>query len=342
MRRPTINDVARLAGVGKVTVSYVLNGQSRSARISEETEKRVMAAARDLEYRPNRLARMLANKRTESIAVVFQYADLFSSGSGFINEVMRGVCAATVDLGFDLMLHTKAVNNPIDEANVLSDGRVDGALALRDEDDPTILSLLDRNFPTVQFFCRCDHPNAIWVDADNVAGAMLATKHLLDLGHRQICMIEGPVHSVAAKHRQVGFRQALEDALIAPIAEGIHCGNPVEAEQAIPAFLATHPKTTALFCWSDEVAVRAVEVARGLGIRVPSQLSIVGFDSLEICNRSHPPLTSVRQPVFEIAERATKMLIRATLGEPIAERNFLFPLTLDVRGSTGPAQNKQK
>jgi len=337
MRRTTLRDVAKLAGVGKVTVSYVLNGQSRVARISEETEKRVMAAARELEYRPNGLARMLASRRTETIALVFQYADLFSAGSGFINEVMRGVCAATVDQGYDLMLHTKAVANPHKEADVLSDGRVDGALALRDEDDPTLIALLDRGFPTVQFFTRCDHPNAAWVDADNFSGARMAVRHLLELGHRRISMVMGPAHSVAANDRFQGFRDALESAGVEVKEDAnLRCGSPLEVADILPDFLRKE-RPTAIFCWSDDTAVATIEVARSVGLSVPRELSVIGFDSLEICNRSTPALTSVSQPIFDMAAEATRLLAAILRGDSPARRQILYPLTLDVRGSTAPA-----
>ena len=212
MRRTTIQDVANLAGVGKVTVSYVLNGQSKTARISDETAEKVLQAARDLNYRPNAVARMLATKETKTLAIVFQYGAYFSTWSSFTNEVMRGVCAATVELGYDLMLHTKHVGNPHTEADALADGRVDGVLILRDQDDATLKELLDRKFPVVQFFTRSDDSRAAWVDADNYYGGQLATRHLLELGHRRIAMIRGGAGSVSSNDRFNGYRDAMESA----------------------------------------------------------------------------------------------------------------------------------
>src|ERR1700722_20319193 len=124
--RPTIMDVARLAGVSKVTVSYVLNGQSDSARISAGTSQRVLDAARELGYSPNAIARMMVKKAGSTLAVVFQQAQYFTIWSSFTNEVMLGICQASVAQGYDLMLHTGSLSTERSEADSLADGRTDG------------------------------------------------------------------------------------------------------------------------------------------------------------------------------------------------------------------------
>jgi len=338
MRRTTIQDVANLAGVGKVTVSYVLNGQSKSARISNETAEKVLQAARDLNYRPNAVARMLATKETKTLAIVFQYGAYFSTWSNFTNEVMRGVCAATVELGYDLMLHTKHVGNPHTEADALADGRVDGVLILRDQDDPTLKDLLDRNFPVVQFFTRSDDARAAWVDADNYYGGQLATRHLLELGHRRIAMIRGGSGSVASNDRYNGYRDAMEGAgFVADDDYGFPIQNAEEDRERIAQLMARPDRPTAFFCWSDDTALAAIDSLRNLGYRVPEDVSVVGFDSLDVCLRSVPPLTSIRQPIREMAFDATRLLIQLIRGEPLIRKQFLYPLSIDVRGSTAPA-----
>lgn len=335
-KRSTIADVAKLAGVGKVTVSYVLNGRSREARISEETSQRVIVAAQELAYRPNGLARMLVAQRTHTLAVVYQYAELFSSGSGFINEVMRGVCAAAVEGGYDLMLHTHAVRSPETEADLLADGRVDGAIMLRDEGDPTIDALLSRGLPTVLFFTRSDHPDAAWVDSDNYSGARAAVEHLVALGHRRIAMVGGPERSVAARDRHRGYLSVLSEAGLEPHPSFLRCGNSQEVEANFLDLLRSPDRPTALFVWSDEVAVACMDVARAHGVSIPNDLSVVGFDSLEICNRAMPPLTSVRQPIFDMAADATRLLIAIARGDEVERRHVIYPLQLELRASTAP------
>ena len=338
MRRTTIQDVANLAGVGKVTVSYVLNGQSKTARISDETAEKVLQAARDLNYRPNAVARMLATKETKTLAIVFQYGAYFSTWSSFTNEVMRGVCAATVELGYDLMLHTKHVGNPHTEADALADGRVDGVLILRDQDDATLKELLDRKFPVVQFFTRSDDSRAAWVDADNYYGGQLATRHLLELGHRRIAMIRGGAGSVSSNDRFNGYRDAMESAGVkVPANYGFAIENLETDRLKVAELMARKDRPTAIFCWSDDSAFSAMESCRALGYRIPEDVSFVGFDSLDACNRSVPPLTSIRQPIRDMAFEATQLLVQLVKGETPTRRQFLYPLTIDVRGSTAPA-----
>jgi len=338
MRRTTIGDVAKHAGVGKVTVSYVLNGHSQSARISSETAQRVIKAAEELNYRPNPVARMLATKRTDSIAVVFQRGYYFSVWSAFTAEVMKGVSSAAVDLGYDLMLHTREVD-PKQEADVLSDGRVDGILILRDDGDPAVEGLDARQFPCVRFFSRGSSPDTAFVDADNYSGGRMATKHLLDLGHRRIAMIRGPQRSTSANDRYNGYRDALEQAGIGVAPERILAGFSMADPEPLRRLMSETNRPTAIFVWSDEVAFQCNILLREMGFRLPEDVSVVGFDSLDACNQSVPPLTSVRQPIFDMAVEATRLLVSIIRGEDVARRQILFPLALDVRGSTAPCPN---
>ncbi|MBS1707923.1 MAG: LacI family DNA-binding transcriptional regulator [Armatimonadetes bacterium] len=335
-RRTTIDDVARLAGVGKVTVSYVLNGRADQARISSETAERVLAAARELDYRPNGLARALSRQRTDTVAVVFQYADYFSASSSFINEVMRGVCDGCVEEGLDVLLHTKPALDPAAEADALTDGRVDGVLMLRDADDPTLSAVLARRFPTVLFFSRSAHPGVPFVDCDNFAGGRLATDHLIGLGHRKIAFLHGSVNSVDSAERGAGYRHSLQ-------AHGIefdsrHVLNFASATDDPRPFieLMTGPdRPTGLFVWSDDVAFACLRILSELNLDVPDDVSIVGFDSSPACERVTPALTSVNQPVAAMARAATKLLAQKLRG-PVDDsaQQIVFPLELDVRAST--------
>ncbi len=334
-KRITIIDVARRAGVGKGTVSSVLNGQSRLARISEETEKRVMLVADELNYRPNALARMLVRQRTDILAVVFQRGYFFTSWSSFTAEVMKGVSTAAVELGYDLMLHTKEVSAD-QEARTLSDGRVDGALVLRDENDPITGELANHGLHCVRFFSRSSDETP-FVDSDNVAGGYLATKHLTDLGHQRIGIVRGTNQSTASNDRLAGYLNALGDAGIKPSPNWeIEVPSPLSDFTGFERTMLSENSPTALFVWSDDVALACMSKLHELGLSVPTDVSIVGFDSLEVCDRSVPPLTSVRQPVFEMAHRATQILVAMIRGQEIAERQILFPLQLDIRASTAP------
>ena len=335
MKRTTIEDVARKAGVGKVTVSYVLNGHSKVARISESTQQKVREAAHALSYRPNALARMLSNGRTDALAVVFQRGHFFAGWSGFTADVMRGVSGAAVDLGYDLMLHTRDLE-PAAEADALADGRIDGALVLRDEGDPLVGDLAHRELPCVQFFSR-GKGDAPFVDADNYSGGRLATRHLVELGHRRIAMVRGPQRSISSNDRYVGYRDALEGAGIGVGPERVVSVPSNESDfEPLRRLMLAPDRPTALFCWSDEVAFVALGLLREMGLRVPEDVSLVGFDSLAACERSAPPLTSVRQPIEAMAAQATRLLAALVREEAVAQRQILVPLSLDVRRSTAP------
>lgn len=334
-KRITITDVAKKAGVGKGTVSSVLNGQSKLARISEETEHRVKQAASELNYKPNALARMLVKQQTDILAVVFQRGYFFTSWSSFTAEVMKGVSTAAVELSYDLMLHTKDV--PVErEASTLSDGRVDGALILRDEDDPMISELVRQKFPCVRFFSR-GIDGAPYVDADNLSGGQMATEHLISLGHRRIAMIRGAEHSTSSNDRLAGYRRAYSNAgMQARLEWELEIPSATSELEAFRKLMKSDLAPTALFVWSDDVALACMTALHDLGLSVPRDVSVVGFDSLEVCDRSVPPLTSIKQPVIEMAHRATHILAAIIRGEEPAETQVLFPLQLDLRASTAP------
>ncbi len=341
-QRKTLNDVAKRAGVGKVTVSYVLNGRAEEARISAQTAERVLAAARELDYRPNALARMLLRKRTDTIAVVFQYAEFFQSTSSFINEVMHGVCAGCIGAGVDLMLHTKVASDLVAEADALSDGRLDGVLVLRDAHDEMMELLIARKFPLVQFFSRSDDPNIPFVDVDNFMGGKLATHHLLDLGHRRIAMVKGAARSVSSNDRHSGYRSSLEEAGVEYDSRFVVHSEPGGLPGALATLMRQAECPTALFVWSDDDAFTSMKVLSDMGLRVPRDVSVVGFDSCQSCELFNPPLTSVRQPIDEIARTATELLIEVVRGEPTARpHQILFPPRLDIRATTGPVISKR-
>ncbi len=332
-KRFTIGDVARLAGVGKVTVSYVLNGRGEENRISKETQERIYAAARELEYRPSAVARSLVSKQANAITIVFQYANYFRAGSSFVNELMRGVCEECVDADINLILHTRTFSSPQEEADAIMDGRSDGALVLRDADDPLLEILHKRQFPVVTFFCHPNQPNIPFVDADNVSGAALATRHLMELGHERIGMVVGSPGSVASNDRHQGFRQEIEASGSGYNSDLVVSSHPPESYQENFAKWFDAQRPSAILCWSDDVAFTSIKVLHRLGVSVPDDVSIVGFDSTEDCDRHRPRLTSVRQPISEIARSAARALITATRHQAAVGPN-VFPLTLDVREST--------
>lgn len=325
--RITIEDVAAKAQVSKVTVSYVLNDRAEHARISAATAERVRKAAEELGYRKNAVARMLKTRRSYILAVLFQYADFFSIGSEFTGEVMRGVCEAATNHGYDLMLHTRASASPEEEVSGLVDGRVDGILVLRDADDPAFQLLLRQGVPCVGFFCAT---GTNWVDADNETGGRMATSHLASLGHRQLMVLHGAKGSSSSNERTQGaLAAARELGLPEPLlfdSADVHGWKEV---------LRSTERPTGVVAWADDTAVNVIDFLREIEIECPKEVSVVGFDSLSKAVRNNPPITSIAQPVHEMALSAVKMLVDL-IEEREVERQLRFPVRLDVRSSTAP------
>lgn len=341
----TIRDVAAHAGVSRTTVSYVLNGRHNEEHIPEETCRRVQESARELGYHPNALARGLTRRRTDSIGMVLQWAEWFSVWPGFLSEMMRGVTESSFRERLDLVLHTREAPGGADiraEAAALMDGRVDGVLLMRNDGDLLPDLLRERGLPFVLMFCRSSHPEDPVVEADNVAGGRVATEHLIGLGHRRILHVAGGEESSSGRERKAGYLVALADAGLEVNPDGVLPAwefgpavqwEPIEAQLSLPP----GERPTAVFAWYDGAARRVLEIAKAQGLRVPEDLSVIGYDSTPICLEMDPPLTSVRQPVREMAAYATSLLAHRLRGgsEPEPPRPDFAPV-IDIRRSTGP------
>ena len=333
----TIKEVAERAGVSIATVSYVLNNRSGAVRISPRTRERIWSAVEELGYHANALARGLAGKRTHTVALVMQYPSIFSSWSGFTSEMMHGVADAAHACGLDLLLYTRERSDVRAEVLALADGRVDGALLLRDWDDPLIDQLVKHTIPTVLVFSRSRNATVPYACCDDELGGRIAGGYLTNLGHRRILHLTGSVHSSAAVDRLRGFKSALREAGcdLPPecVLEAGHAGADFEP---VAHALTREPRPTAVFAWSDDVALRLMAEARALGLRTPEDLSIIGFDSTEVCNHTHPTLTSVAQDIPLIAAEGMRMLSAMIKGSAEEARSIVIPPVICVRGSTGP------
>ena len=234
-----------------------------------------------------------------------------------------------------MLLHTKPTEEPSAEADALSDGRVDGVLMLRDDNDPTLAALTDRGTPLVLFFSRANDPRISYVDCDNFMGGKIAGRHLVELGHQRFCMVIGPPNSIDSADRFHGYRSAIEAAGHA--LEPRHIAR-MESPRAdigeLIAMMKGPDRPTALFVWSDDVAFECMKAFRDFRIRVPQDVSLVGFDSTSACTLMDPPLTSVRQPVIEMARRAVQILTSRIRDVVDAPQQIVFPPHLTVRGST--------
>jgi LacI family transcriptional regulator len=329
----TIKDVARRAGVSVATVSRVLN---KSGPVSPEASVRIHEAAAALDYVPHGGARSLITSKTSTIGVLLP--DLYG---GFFSEMIRGIDQTAQQHGYHLLLsgsHNRRTE--MEAAMRAMRGRTDGLIAMSPHfDAATLVENLPPSLPVILLSCEGKDDEYQVIAIDNVGGAEAMTRHLLQLGHRRIAMVMGEKGHFDTGERLLGFRRALECAGIAPRPEYEAQGDFSEASghRAVQELLALPEPPTAIFCANDSMAIGGLCAVHDAGLRVPEDVTVVGFDDIPLAHYMSPPLSSVHVPVFEMGERAVTRLIAALKGEPLSERRDVrLPTRLVVRSSCAP------
>lgn len=331
-RQVNIKDVAVNAGVSAMTVSRVLNN---SKAVSKETRKKVQEAILRLGYRPNAIARSLKSQRTKVLGLV-----TFDLTDSFFTLVTAGAEAEARRQGYRLML-SSLERNPQDEPDfirMLVERQVDGILVIRESieipNDP-LSGLLNIEIPIVAIGYHPMHPNLEIVDIDNVDGGYQATRYLLMQGHRRIAMITGPYNHKSAKARIEGYRIALQDYGINYDPEYVIEGDwkPKSGYLAMNNLLKKKDQFTAVFVQSDEMAVGAYKAVYEAGLKIPQDISIIGYDDLVIAEFLNPPLTTIKQPIFQIGELSVQLLIKKINQEISDQGCYLLKVSLIERCS---------
>ena len=328
-----IADVAAHAGVGVATVSRVLNGRANGAAATRE---RVLDAIKTLDYHPSSVARNLSLKRTLVVGVVTP----FLTHPGPIERV-RGIVTALGESEFDLALFD--VESPGRQRRafrLLADPhRTDGLLIVSMVPPADEVSRLQTaGIATVLVDARIDGLPSVVID--DVEGAKMATRYLLQLGHRRVAFIgDKPPDGFrffSARDRTIGYERALAEFGLPVRPDYVREGTPSRhvARSIAEELLRVPERPTAIFAASDTQALGVLEAARGLDIRVPEELSVVGFDDIEIA--SYAGLTTIRQPLFESGRRGAELLLAALAGNPPAARVETLQLDLIVRSTTSP------
>jgi DNA-binding LacI/PurR family transcriptional regulator len=306
---PTLDEVARVAGVSRATASRAINGGDR---VSARAQSAVDAAVRTLGYVPNPAARNLVTRRTDSVAVVVPEPDDRVFSDPFFSRTLRGVDRVLAERDIQLVLLLARPGAATTRTlRYLTHRHVDGALVVsHHRDDRLAEHLADIGLPCV-FGGRpwTGGDRVAYVDVDNTAGERQATEVLLARGCTRIGTIAGPPDMTAAVDRLEGWRQAMAAAGLPDAA--VEHGDFTEdsGDRAARALMARHPGLDGLVVANDLMAVGALRVLAELGRRVPDDVAVVGFDDLGIGERTTPTLTTVRQPVEEMAERATRLLL---------------------------------
>ena len=337
----TSEEVARLAGVSRATVSRALNG---SARVSDEARARVHAAITTLGYEPDVVAQSLVRQRSRTIAVNLfpeddepPLAHLGRTGQYFYLSVVENIEREAIASGYDLLLPSRPHGkSPESFVRSLQTRRVAGCIVFHAA-EAQIQSLIHSSIPAVFVDRLGQGDHATYVKSDNVDGARQAAEHLLALGHRRIALLTGFTTALVGLERLLGYQQALGQAGIAPDAGLVRQSgwNINEAYEAARALLAERSDFTAIVAGSDFMAIGILRALTEHGLRVPEDVSLVGFDDHEFSQYTVPPLTTVRQDRVAMGQGALQRLV--ALIEEMGETSpLILPTRLVVRKSTGP------
>ncbi|MER7515532.1 LacI family DNA-binding transcriptional regulator [Streptomyces sp. NPDC126499] len=331
---PTLEEVAARAGVGRGTVSRVIN---KASGVRESTRRAVQRAIDELGYVPNLAARSLAGRPAGAVALVMTKTDWRLFGEPFFSEVVRAVGDALSEAGLQLLLTLVRTD---DERRRLVEyvrgGRVDGVLLMSVPAEDALPDMLaDAGLPTVLLGRRSGDERVTYVDTDNVGGARAAVRHLAGGGRKAIAAITGPPDMYVAQCRLRGYREALADAGLPEVPSLVVEGDFTEASgrRAMAELIERHPAVDAVFAASDSMAAGALTALLAAGRRVPEDVAVVGFDDFELAERTEPPLTTVRQPMEEIGRTMVRLLLEEMEQPEVAWRHVILRTRLMVRGS---------
>jgi LacI family transcriptional regulator len=326
-QRVTISDVARTAGVSVATVSKVLNGRYG---VAQATSSRVMEVIDDLGYESSLVARSLRSHRTHVIGILVAEFEPFSA------EILKGAASALSDTGYELLAYTGGLQGrgagwERRYLSRLSGTLIDGAVLVT----PTVVEA-DAGVPVVAIDPHTGPTGLPTVDSDNLTGAVLGTEHLLALGHRRIGFLGGRSDLESSRLREQGFRQAMAAAGV-PVDEAlVRAGDYRKESTREPAreLLSRADRPTAVFAANDLSAIATIEVARDLGLSVPEDLSVIGFDDIPESAQTDPPLTTVHQPIQQMGAAAIEMLTALLDGTTVDEPHVRLPTSLVQRRTT--------
>jgi LacI family transcriptional regulator len=324
-----MSDVARLAGVSTATVSRVVNGRYG---VSASTIAQVRSAIERLGYEPSLGAASLRSSRTNVLGLVTH------SFQSYTAEVLKGVMDALTQSGFDLIIYADSdlygqYSEGWEQRHLtrLAGTLTDGCIVVTPWGDV-------RSSTPVVVIDPARDSTAPSVTADNLAGATAVVEHLLGLGHRRIGFIAGRSSLAAAWSREEGYRRALVEAGV-PVDPALIGRGDFNPESAVPlarVLLDRPDRPTAIFAASDGMALEVLKIAKELGLDVPGDLSVVGFDNIPESALAEPGLTTVDQSMYRLGFEAARMLKSLVTGEWEGPRQILLPTRIVVRGSTAP------
>ncbi|MFI0443904.1 LacI family DNA-binding transcriptional regulator [Actinomadura sp. 6N118] len=329
--RPTLEEVAARAGVGRGTVSRVING---SPRVSAQAREAVLQAIDELGYVPNRAARTLVTRRTDTVALVVAESEQRLFDEPYFAGIIRGISSELNATGLQLLL--ALAQSPDEYARLehyLTGQHVDGVLLTSlHGDDPLPAKLEASGVPTVLGGCPPGLSPVSYVDVDNRKGARLATEYLLEKGRRRIAAIAGPQDMGVGVDRLAGYRDALAAA---GMPELVAYGDFSESSGVTAAaeLLDQAPDMDAVFAADDPMALGAMQVLQKAGLRIPDDVAVIGFEDSARAPLADPPLTTVHQSVENMGREMARLLIARIRGERVTDPVVILETHLVLRAS---------
>ncbi len=337
----TIRDVARVAQVHPGTVSRALNEETR-ALVNQETAERVMRAAEELGYRPNRIARGLKTNRSYTVGVLIP--DITNP---LFPPILRGIEDRLADAGYTVLV-VNTDNDPVRERAHLEAMRarqVDGFISATARLDRELLAELGAGgVPLVLVNRSVEDESVAAVTVNDGEGIRLAVDHVIGLGHTRIGHVAGPQNLSTGHMRHRGFLSAIGAAGLDGAADAVRFATlftEEEGARACAELLDAHPELTAVVAANDLLALGCYDFIEARGLRCPRDISVVGFNDMPFVDRLLPPLTTVRVPKREIGTVAADLLLQRLSGEPGAAHEILLEPSLVVRGSTGAPRERE-
>jgi LacI family transcriptional regulator len=333
----TLRDVAAKAGVSPVVVSRVLHNKATAIRVSDATAERVRQAAVDLGYRVNVWARNFRVQQTMQIGILHGIGfgrPRFDAGSRYFSALMDGIVEGAFKHGYSITLCPRLLSRSPEDA--MTDGRFDGLVWYSNvPSEENRKMLLSCSVPLVVIHARGSEVENKFptVICDNDQGIRLAIEHLAGLGHRRIGFAtESRLATAESFARYEAYRQTMSSMSVRTIEDDLI--EVRESDARVDGYLSEGPVHSALVCNNDGVAARFIKRAPEHGIRIPEQLSVVGFDSTSYCDELRPGLTSVSQPLFSMGESAIHQLVKVINDDWSGPLEVVLPCGLDIRGST--------
>lgn len=333
----TQEDVAKLAGVSFITVSRVINNKDN---VKEETKERVLKAIKELNYYPNSLGRALNNNRVFSIGILGPLAGNNSlEADSYHAKLIQGVEEACYDAKYDLLISTRRTSDPeFSYFRLFHQRKVDALIFMgANFEEQHIEEIIQYKIPCCVISDNPGSSHVGYIDTDNRSGMAQATERLIQLGHKRIAFLGVSARNFNIEERYAGFLQTMRNHNIPFRDEYYLQGGYTEQSggEAIQAILAMKEKPTALVCGTDPMAYGALREAKKQNIKVPEQLSILGFDGYEFGRLLIPALATVSQPLIKMGYRAAELVIEKITNPDFVFEPIIFPVSQVEGGSIG-------